>query len=182
MRRRPALTLATGLATGLAATPFLPASGSTQHNVRMLNFAPDMQSVMVFEPALVRANVGDTVRFELIDQLHNAQMAEGMWPEGAAKFEGQLNETATLRLTHEGVYGIICAPHYAAGMVALVVAGRPVNLAKAKAATHPELAQARFNELFAKLGQANLGAAPASVASLAPGQAWLAGSLCTTRL
>jgi pseudoazurin len=179
MRRRTVLALA----TGLAATSFLPVPvRAARHTVRMLNFAPDMQSVMVFEPSLVRARVGDSVHFELVDPLHNAQMAEGMWPEGAPKFEGRLDESVTLTLTKEGVYGIICAPHYAAGMVALIVAGRPVNLASAKAARHPELAQARFDALFAQLGQARLNAPPASVTSLPADQAWLAASLCTTRL
>jgi pseudoazurin len=174
MRRRHAVIAA----ASLLATPFLSRpSHAARHTVRMLNFSPDGQ-VMVFDPMLVRANVGDTVVFELVDQFHNAQSADGMWPEGAAPFHGQLNETVSLRITHQGVHGIICAPHYAAGMVGLVVAGALSNLAAARAVQHPELAQARFATLLDRAAQP--ARADDEAAALLAGlpAAWRAGAVC----
>jgi pseudoazurin len=172
--------LAIATAAGLLAAPFLSRPvQAARHVVRMVNFTPDGQ-VMVFDPMLVRANVGDSVVFELVDQFHNAQAADGMWPQGAPPFLGQLNETVTLTITHEGVHGIVCAPHYAAGMVGLVVAGRPVNLAASRAVQHPELAQARFTALLERAAQpARLDDEAAALLAGLPA-AWREGAVCAT--
>ena len=44
-----------------------------------------------------------------------------------------MNEDVTVTFTKPGVYGVKCKPHYAMGMVAVVVVGEPVNLEAAKA-------------------------------------------------
>ena len=57
-----------------------------------------------------------------------------------------------MTFTVPGVYGVKCLPHYAMGMVALVVVDDPApNLEAAKAASNPPMAKKRFEALFAEL-------------------------------
>ncbi|MDB5697596.1 MAG: pseudoazurin [Alphaproteobacteria bacterium] len=107
--------------------------------------------VMVFEPAFVRAQVGDTVRFVPTDKSHNAETIPGMLPPGAASFKGKINEAIAYKITKPGVYGVKCQPHASMGMVALVQAGAPTNLAAAKSAPLPGLAKKRMDGLLAQV-------------------------------
>ena len=108
---------------------------------------------MVFEPAYLAVQPGDTVTFTPTDPGHNAVSVEGMTPEGAQPFAGKLNEELKVAFTTPGVYGYECTPHYQLGMVGVVVVGPkpPANLAQAKAVEHPARAQAAFDDLFAKV-------------------------------
>ena len=74
-----------------------------------------------------------------------------MLPEGVAAFKSKINDEFTVTVTEAGVYGVKCTPHYGMGMVALIVAGDPVNLDAAKAVSHPGKAKKVFAELFAEL-------------------------------
>jgi pseudoazurin len=90
--------------------------------VQMLNVGADNQR-MVFEPAFVQAQPGDTIRFIATDRGHNAEINDGMLPEGAEAFAGRVNEEIEVTLDVEGVYGVICKPHYAMGMVMTIAVG-----------------------------------------------------------
>lgn len=90
--------------------------------VQMLNQGSDGER-MVFEPAFVQAAAGDTIRFVATDRGHNAEINAGMLPEGAAAFEGRINEEIEVTLDVEGVYGVICKPHFAMGMVMTIAVG-----------------------------------------------------------
>ena len=118
-------------------------------DVQMLN--KGAEGAMVFEPAFVRAAVGDTVTFVSPDKGHNAESIEGMLPEGVEPFKSEMSKDFTLTLTAEGVYGIKCTPHYAMGMVALIQVGAPVNLDAAAAVVQKGKAKARFEPLFAQV-------------------------------
>jgi len=124
------LTLAAALAGLLG-----QAAAAEEFEVKMLNKGE--KGMMVFEPDLVRAQVGDTVKFVVADKGHNAETIKGMIPDGAEMVAGKMNEEVILTLTEEGIYGIRCKPHYAMGMVALIVAGAPVNLDAAKSVKAP---------------------------------------------
>ena len=119
--------------------------------VKMLN--KGTEGLMVFEPALVKIEPGDTVRFVATDKSHNAESIKNMLPEGAAPFAGKMNEDVSVTFDKSGVYGIKCMPHYAMGMVALVVVGKPDNLDQARAV--PQVGKARqvFAALFERLTQ-----------------------------
>lgn len=105
---------------------------------------------MVFEPALVKLEPGDTVTFIPTDKGHNAESIKGMLPEGAEMFKGGMNKEVTVTFDLPGVYGIKCAPHLAMGMVALVVVGGDTsNLDAAMAVKVPGKAKERFEPLFA---------------------------------
>lgn len=142
---KPLLTLATMVAM-LAGTC---GAWAAEHEIHMLNKGE--KGAMVFEPDFVQAAPGDTVKFIPKDKTHNAETIPGMLPDGAEAFKGKINEELTIELTTEGVYGIKCTPHYAMGMVAVVVVGNPVNLEKAKAVKHPGTARKRFEAIFAEL-------------------------------
>lgn len=125
------------------------AASAAEVEVKMLN--KGAEGVMVFEPALVKINPGDTVKFVASDKGHNAEIIEGMLPEGGQKFVGKINEELSITFDKPGVYGYKCKPHYGMGMVGLVVVGDAANVDQAKAATHPGKAKQAFANLFDKL-------------------------------
>jgi pseudoazurin len=90
--------------------------------VQMLNKGADGER-MVFEPAFVQAQPGDTIKFVATDKGHNAEVNNGMLPEGADAFKGKINEEIEVVLDIEGVYGVICKPHFAMGMVMTIAVG-----------------------------------------------------------
>ena len=136
-----------------AALAFAQQAGAAEHEIRMLNKGE--KGVMVFEPALVHAAPGDTVRFVAVDKGHNAETVKGMLPEGAEPFKGKINEEIVVTLDKEGVYGIKCQPHYGMGMVALIEVGAPVNLEEAKAVKQTGKAKTAFAALFGQVVAAN---------------------------
>jgi pseudoazurin len=119
--------------------------------VKMLN--KGAEGLMVFEPSLVKIEPGDTVKFVATDKSHNAESIKNMLPEGAAPFAGKMNENVAVTFDKPGVYGVKCMPHYAMGMVALVVVGKPENLEQAKAVPQTGKAKQIFATLFDRLSQ-----------------------------
>ena len=117
--------------------------------VKMLN--KGTEGLMVFEPALVKIEPGDTVRFVATDKSHNAESIKNMLPEGAAPFAGKMNEDVSVTFDKPGAYGVKCMPHYAMGMVALIVVGKPDNLDEAKAVPQIGKAKQVFATLFDRL-------------------------------
>ena len=119
--------------------------------VKMLN--KGAEGLMVFEPALVKIEPGDTVKFVASDKSHNAETIKGMLPEGATPFVGKMSEDVVVTFDKSGVYGVKCTPHYAMGMVALVVVGKPDNLDAAKALPQTGKAKQILAALFDRLAQ-----------------------------
>jgi len=133
----------------VAALGFAGAAGAAEVEVKMLN--KGTEGVMVFEPAFVKVNPGDTVKFVAGDKGHNVESIEAMLPEGAQKFVGKMNEEIAVTFDKAGVYGYKCKPHYGMGMVGMIVVGDATNVDQAKAATHPGKAKQAFANLFDKL-------------------------------
>lgn len=121
--------------------------------VHMLNKGE--KGAMVFEPDLIVAAPGDTIRFVPTDKGHNVESIAGMLPEGAESFKSRFNKEFTITLDAEGVYGVKCTPHYAMGMVALILVGAPVNVDDAKAVKQSGKAKKVFDELFGQTLAAN---------------------------
>lgn len=107
---------------------------------------------MVFEPAFVKAQPGDTVRFLPSDPSHNAETIPTMLPAGVAPSKGQMNKEFVLPVKAPGLYGIKCMPHYSMGMVALVQVGNgpSANLAAARAVKLPPFAAKRMTPMLAQ--------------------------------
>jgi len=122
---------------------------SETFEVKMLNRGA--KGIMVFEPDVVKIKPGDTVRFVSTDKGHNAATMRQMWPEGAEPFTGKISQDVEVTFKTEGVHGIQCTPHLAAGMVAVVVVGEPKNLEAAKAVKLPGIAGRRMTEILAGL-------------------------------
>ncbi|WEK52689.1 MAG: pseudoazurin [Candidatus Kaistia colombiensis] len=142
MRRM--VVIAAALATLLTAG----AAQAADHEVKMLN--KGAKGAMVFEPDLIPVAVGDTVTFLPTDKSHDAESVPGMAPAGTTPFKGKMSEKVTVEIGAEGVYGVKCTPHYGMGMVALIVAGKPVNLEEASAVKHPGKAKKAFDALLAQ--------------------------------
>lgn len=114
------LALIPAAALALAAILSAPVAAA-EVEVRMLN--KGAAGMMVFEPALVTVQPGDSVRFVPVDKGHNAQSIDGMIPDGATPFEGKRDEEIVVTFDEEGVYGFECKPHVGMGMVGVVVVG-----------------------------------------------------------
>lgn len=128
------------------------ASGGAQaadHQVQMLNKGE--RGAMVFQPDFITAAPGDTVTFLPTDKSHDAESVKGMLPAGAEPFKGKMSEKITVTVDAEGVYGVKCTPHYGMGMVALIIVGKPANLAEAQAVKHPGKAKKAFEALLAQV-------------------------------
>lgn len=139
------------IAATLAALLLTSAAYAENFEVKMLNKGAD--GAMVFEPAFVKAAVGDTVTFISTDKGHNAEGIEGMLPDGVEAFKSGMGEDYVLTLTAEGLYGVKCTPHYSMGMVALIQAGAPVNQEAVVAVTQKGKAKSRFEPLFAQVAK-----------------------------
>lgn len=136
------------VAVALAAMMSAGVAQAADHEVKMLNKGAN--GAMVYEPDFIRAAIGDTVTFVPTDKSHDVASIKGMTPAGLEPFKGKISEKVTLQLASEGVYGVKCTPHYGMGMVALIVAGKPVNLEEARAVKHPGRAQKKFEALLAQ--------------------------------
>jgi len=135
--------------TALAGMMTVTSAFAETFEVQMLNKGTD--GAMVFEPAFVRAAVGDIINFVSVDKGHNVEGIEGMLPDGVEPFKSEMSADYTLTLTAEGVYGLKCTPHFAMGMVALIQVGAPVNLDAALAVPQRGKAKTRFEPLFAQI-------------------------------
>lgn len=143
MRRSLILSAAAlGLGAGAAA--------AEEHVVEMLNEGPD-GAKMVYEPPVVHADPGDTVRFVPVDRGHNATTLRNGAPEGADSLRGGIGEEVTYTVSEDGIHVIMCTPHYGVGMIALVVVGDDTSNADAvRDAIRPRRAEERFDDYLAQ--------------------------------
>ncbi|WP_426441149.1 pseudoazurin [Bradyrhizobium genosp. P] len=138
------------LLAGAAMLTMTSFAAAAEIEVKMLNKGSDGR-MMVFEPALVKIEPGDTVKFVAADKGHSAETVKGMLPDGAAPFVGKTSEDISVKFDQAGVYGVKCLPHYAMGMVAVIVVGAPTNIDQAKAVPQVGKAKQMFATLFEKL-------------------------------
>jgi pseudoazurin len=126
-------------------------AGAADHTVHLVT--EDEQGRFQFQPAIVYADVGDTVRFVPDDDMHAVKSVPGMLPEGAVPWRGRMGETISVRLDRPGVYGVKCRSGYELGMVGLIVVGSdPPNWQQAQAVRHPARASQTFAGLFDEAG------------------------------
>ena len=121
--------------------------------VKMLNKGSDGQK-MVFEPAVIKVAVGDSVKFLPTNKGHSVQSFKGAnsRPVGAKGFKSKLNKPHTYKVEDEGIHVIQCKPHYAMGMVGVIIAGKPTNLATIKQLkVRGKKARERFKAMLATI-------------------------------
>ncbi len=123
------------LAGAVAAFALASPAAAADHVVKMLN--KGKAGMMVYEPALIKVALGDTVTFVPTDKSHNAESINGMLPAGAAAFKGKMNQPVKVTFAKPGLYGYKCLPHYGMGMVGVVVVGNAgSNLVAAQKVSH----------------------------------------------
>ncbi len=140
LTRIPAAALALTMA-GAA----LPAAAETVV-VEMRNQGSD-GTPMVFEPAVVEIDPGDTVHFKATDLGHNVESLDGMTPDEAVSFKSGINEGIKVTFDEPGIHPYRCLPHYVMGMVGVVKVGDGGdNMDKIRAGLGdvPRLARKRF--------------------------------------
>ncbi len=125
------------------------------HSVKMLNQGPT--GVMVFEPAYLKINIGDSVTFESTDAAHNSASIPGMIPSSASSWNGGLSQDLTVMFDVAGIYGYQCTPHSMMAMVGVIQVGDDKsNLDSAKAVAQQfkssfVMNQTRLDDLLSKI-------------------------------
>ena len=94
---------------------------SADHTVEMLSSSNGQ--MMVFKPAVLQINPGDTVTWKASNPGHNTASINEMSPDSSLQWDGKINEELRITFTKEGVYGYKCTPHYILGMVGIVSVG-----------------------------------------------------------
>ena len=123
--------------------------------VKMLN--QGASGVMVFEPAFLKINTGDTVTFLATDAAHNSASIPGMLPNGASSWNGELSRDIVVTFDVPGVYGYQCTPHSMMAMVGVIQVGNNnANLDNVRAAAESfkstfVMNQSRLDDLLLKL-------------------------------
>jgi pseudoazurin len=107
-------------------------SEGSEHIVKMLNSGEGGQ--MIFEPAVLKVSLGDTIHFKATDAAHNSVSMDGMIPSGAADWAGKLSQDISVVLDSEGVYVYQCDPHVMMAMIGVIQVGEAVNLEDIKMA------------------------------------------------
>jgi pseudoazurin len=97
--------------------------------IQMLN-VNEAGDKMVFSQELIRAELGDVVKFVPTDKSHNAQSVKNALPDGQKKFKGKMNKEIEYLVTEAGLTAVVCQPHQTMGMVALIVVGNDVSNAQ----------------------------------------------------
>ena len=97
--------------------------------IQMLN-VNEAGDKMVFSQELIRAELGDVIKFVPTDKSHNAQSVKNALPDGQKKFKGKMNKEIEYLVTETGLTAVVCQPHQTMGMVALIVVGNDVSNAQ----------------------------------------------------
>ena len=148
MRLINQIAFANALTFAAAITPNLAVAA--EHVIEMLN-KDDAGNKMVFKPAFLKVEPGDTVKFVPTDKGHNAESVPKIWPEGVEQVKGKFGAEVVFKAEKDGLYVFKCLPHYGMGMVALIQVGKPVNLEQVKGFIATGLSKQRFEEEMKKV-------------------------------
>ncbi|MBL6817824.1 MAG: pseudoazurin [Proteobacteria bacterium] len=125
------------------------------YEVQMLN--QGSEGYMVFEPAVIKIQKGDSVTFKATDAAHNSASIDGMIPAGAKVWNSKLSQDITVTFNVDGIYGYQCTPHAMMAMIGLIQVGENKdNLESVKAAAQKFKAtfvmnQDRFDNYLSQL-------------------------------
>lgn len=89
---------------------------AAEHTVKMLNNGDG--GMMIFEPAVLKVSVGDTVNFVATDMAHNS--ASVFTPPGATTWNGGMSQDISVTLDTPGIYIYECTPHAMMAMVGVI--------------------------------------------------------------
>ncbi len=140
----------------LAAASVLLAVGAAQAatvEIKELNNGPG--GTFVYDPGIVRINVGDVVKFIATDPNHSVTSIRGGIPGTAAGFASRRSVDYGLEFTVPGIYAYECTSHRSLGMVGLIIVGNDTsNLAAVqKLDLGAQLANQRLTALVAQIAR-----------------------------
>lgn len=101
---------------------------AAQYEVKMLNYGNT--GSMVFEPAFLHIQPGDTVKFVPTDPTHNTRSF--LVPKPEKSWNSKVSEEFSITPQTEGIYVYYCSPHLVMAMVGMIQVGEPKNLEQAK--------------------------------------------------
>ena len=84
---------------------------------------------LIYQPAAIKINTGDSIRFKPTSYGHNAQSIEDIissdagMPKGAKPWRGEMNEEFSVQFTVPGIYLYACTYHYIVGHVGVIMVG-----------------------------------------------------------
>ena len=124
-------------------------SHAAEYDVKMLNYGDS--GSMVFEPAFLHIQPGDTVKFIPTDPGHNTRSFLAPKPEKS--WNSKLGEVFSLTPQTEGIYVYYCSPHLVMAMVGMIQVGEASNVEQAQKSTSRlrskfVMNQQRVDELF----------------------------------
>ena len=73
---------------------------------------------MVFEPAFIKINTGDSINFEMSDAGHNAVTVAA--PAGSVPFDTKYKPSTIVKFDVNGLYLYKCSPHAMMAMAGLI--------------------------------------------------------------
>ena len=119
--------------------------------VKMYTKHPETGERNVFDPAFVAVEPGDTIKFVSVDKGHNSASNKGMIPQEVEKWKSKFSKDFEITVEKPGIYGYVCSPHEALGMVGMFVVkgdGMLHNLEDVKAAKSKGKAKKVFKQLI----------------------------------
>jgi len=96
------------------------------HVVKMLN--QGTLGVMVFEPAFIKINAGDSINFEMADAGHNAVTVAA--PAGSVPFNTKYKPSTIVQFDVNGLYLYKCSPHAMMAMAGIIQVSDASNKAE----------------------------------------------------
>ena len=127
---------------------------SANYEVKMLN--QGAEGVMIFEPAVLKINIGDTVNFVSTDPAHNSASLPGMIPQGAQSWSSELSKDISVTFNQEGIYAYQCTPHAVMAMVDLARSNPNNPTSLAEISLRQGISLSFLEQIFLKLKKNNL--------------------------
>lgn len=103
-------------------------SYGAEYEVKMLDYGTD--GSMVFEPAFLHIQPGDTVKFIPTNPGHNTRSF--FTPTSEQPWNSALGKEFSLTPQTQGIYVYYCSPHLVMAMVGMIQVGEPDNLDQAQ--------------------------------------------------
>ena len=110
---------------------------------------------MVFEPAFIKINAGDSINFEMSDAGHNAVTVAA--PAGSMPFDTKYKPSTIVKFDVNGLYLYKCSPHAMMAMAGLIQVSDANNKSKMKTEIEKfessvmiPAAKTRMSDLFTK--------------------------------
>ena len=111
--------------------------------IEMLNNSE--AGIMVFEPAVVKVELGDEVIFKSTDPGHQVTFIDG--PTGyGGPWQSELSQDFTIVPKVPGTYSYICPPHLLMGMIGVLQVGSAVNVQAAEKAFSEQSKNIQLNK------------------------------------